>query len=70
MCYILYLQSCLPMCAPHEMQFTLHKTGMFLEKKNVQSRENRASNCFKPLILSVFTTVAPRLKSEQNEKEK
>ena len=28
------------------------------------------NNCFKPLIPSVFTTVASRLKSEQKEKEK
>ena len=28
------------------------------------------SNCFKPLISSVFTTVASRLKLEQKEKEK
>ena len=28
---------------------------------------NRANNCFKPLISSVFTTVASRLKSEQKE---
>ena len=28
------------------------------------------NNCFKPLILSVFTTVASRLKSEQKENEK
>ena len=37
------------------------------EKKK---RKEGVSNCFKPLILSVFTTVAPRLISEQNEKEK
>ena len=36
-----------------------------------QLREDRGvSNCFKPLILSVFTTVASRLRSEQKEKEK
>ena len=29
-----------------------------------------ANNCFKPLISSIFTTVASRLKSEQKEKEK
>ena len=28
------------------------------------------NNCFKPLISSVFTTVASRLKLEQKEKEK
>ena len=33
-------------------------------------REQGMNNRFKPLILSVFTTVASRLKSEQEEKEK
>ena len=33
-------------------------------------RKQGVSNCFKPLILSVFTTVASRLKSQQKEKEK
>ena len=33
-------------------------------------RKQRVDNCFKPPILSVFTTVASRLKSEQKEKEK
>ena len=33
-------------------------------------RKQGVNNCFKPLILSVFTTVASRLKSEQKEKEK
>ena len=28
------------------------------------------NDCFQPLILSVFTVVASRLKSEQKEKEK
>ena len=32
-------------------------------------RKHRVNNCFKSLILSVFTTVASRLKSEQKEKE-
>ena len=40
---------------------------IILEKKNFQLRENRVYN---PLILSVFTTVASRLKSEQIETEK
>ena len=31
-------------------------------------RKQEVNNCFKPLILSVFTTVASRLKSEQKEK--
>ena len=33
-------------------------------------RKQGINNCFEPLILSVFTTVASRLKSEQKEKEK
>ena len=33
-------------------------------------RKQGVNNCFKPLISSVFTTVASRLKSEQKEKEK
>ena len=33
-------------------------------------RENGVNNCFKPLISSVFTAAASRLKSEQKEKEK
>ena len=33
-------------------------------------RKQRVNNCFKPLILSVFTTVAFRLKLEQKETEK
>ena len=33
-------------------------------------REQGVNNCFKRLILSVFTTVASRLKWEQREKEK
>ena len=33
-------------------------------------RKLEVNNCFKPLILSVCTTVASRLKSEQKEKEK
>ena len=35
-----------------------------------QLRKNRVNNCFKPLVLSIFTTVASRLKSDQKEKEK
>ena len=35
-----------------------------------QLRENKSKNCFKPLILSFFITIASRLKSEQKEKEK
>ena len=34
------------------------------------TRKQGVNNCFKPLISSVFTTVASRLKSEQKEKEK
>ena len=33
-------------------------------------RKQGVKNCFKSLILSVFTSVASRLKSEQKEKEK
>ena len=33
-------------------------------------RKQGVNNCFKPLILCVFTTVASRLKSKQKEKEK
>ena len=33
-------------------------------------RKQGVNNCFKPLISSVFTTVASRLKSEQKEKGK
>ena len=33
-------------------------------------RKQWLNNCFKPLISSVLTTVASRLKSEQKEKEK
>ena len=44
---------------------------MILEKKFFPvKRKQGVNNCFKPLILSVFTTVASRLKSEQKEKEK
>ena len=41
-------------------------------KKNIFpiKRKQGVNNYFKPLISSVFTTVASRLKSEQNEKEK
>ena len=33
-------------------------------------RKQGVNNCFKPLILSAFTTVASRLKSKQKENEK
>ena len=33
-------------------------------------RKQGVDNCFKPLISSVFTAAASRLKSEQKEKEK
>ena len=42
----------------------------YFGKKNSQLRENGVNNCFKPLLSSVFTTVASRLKSEQKELEK
>ena len=43
---------------------------IILEKVFFQLREKRVINCFKPLVLSVFATIAYRLKSEQKEKEK
>ena len=44
----------------------------YFGKKNYLPHERKqgVNNCFKPQILSVFTTVASRLKSEQKEKEK
>ena len=43
----------------------------YFGKKNFSNKEKTGgTKCFKPLILSVFTTVASRLKSEQKEKEK
>ena len=33
-------------------------------------RKQGVNNCFEPVILPVFATVASRLKSEQKEKEK
>ena len=44
---------------------------IILEKKIFWiKRKQGVNNCFKPLLSSVFTTVASRLKSEQKEKEK
>ena len=44
---------------------------IILEKKIFPiKRKLGVNNCFKPLIVSNFTTVASRLKSEQKEKEK
>ena len=43
---------------------------IILEKKIPMKRKQGVNNCFKPLIWSVFTTVASRLKSEQKEKER
>ena len=44
---------------------------MILEKKFFPvKRKQGVNNCFKPLILSIFTTADFRLKSEQKEKEK
>ena len=40
-----------------------------MEKQIPIKRKQGVNNCFKPLILSVFTTVASRLKSEQKKKE-
>ena len=42
----------------------------YLNPTSCLKRKQGVNNCFKPLILSVFTTVASRLKSEQKEKEK
>ena len=42
---------------------------IILEKK-IQSIENGVNNCFKPLISSVYTTIASRLNSKQKEKGK
>ena len=42
----------------------------FGKKKFPIKRKQWENNCFKPLISSVFTTAASRLKSEQKEKEK
>ena len=43
----------------------------YFGKKNFPiKRKQGVNNCFKPLTLSVFTTVASRLKVEQKEKEK
>ena len=43
----------------------------YFEKKNFSIKRKQGVNyCFRPLILSVFTTVGSRLKSEQKEKEK
>ena len=41
----------------------------YFGKKN-QLRENGVNNCFKPLIPSVFTTIASRWNSKQKEKGK
>ena len=44
---------------------------IILEKKFFPiKRKQGVNNCFKPLILPVFTTVASRLKLKQQEKEK
>ena len=42
----------------------------FGKKKIPIKRKQWVNNCFKPLISSVFTTAASRLKSEQKVKEK
>ena len=43
---------------------------LFWKKKCPFKRKQGVNNCFTPLILSVFTTVASRLKSGHKEKEK
>ena len=53
--------------------FLMHYVAIIIldKKKNFPiKRKQGVNNCFKPLILSVFTAVASRLKSEQKEKEK
>ena len=42
----------------------------YFGKKVFSNYKKTEGKCFKPLISSVFTTVASRLKSEQKEKEK
>ena len=41
----------------------------FGKNKSPIKRKQGVNDCFKPLIPSVFTTVASRLKSEPKEKE-
>ena len=43
---------------------------LFWKKFFPIKRKQRVNNCFKPLILSAFTTVASRLTSEWKDKEK
>ena len=44
---------------------------MILEKQFFFNQEKTGVNkCFEPLALSIFTTAASRLKSEQKEEEK
>ena len=42
----------------------------YFGKKNPFKRKQGVNNCFKPLISSVFTSVASRLKSGHEKKEK
>ena len=43
---------------------------IILEKKNFPTkRKQGVNNCFKPLISSVFNTIASRLKSKQKERK-
>ena len=43
----------------------------YFEKKRFPiKRKQGVNNCFKPLISSIFTTVASQIKSVQKEKEK
>ena len=42
----------------------------FEKKKFPIKRKQGVNNCFKPLISSIFTTVASQIKSVQKEKEK
>ena len=56
------------------MVFLMHYAVIinYFGKKNFFpiKKKQGVNNCFKPLILSVFTNVASRLKSEQKEKGK
>ena len=42
----------------------------YFGKKNSIKRKQGVNNCFKPLISSVYTTIASRLNSKQKEKGK
>ena len=52
------------------MHYVLIIINYFGKKILRIKRKQEVNNCFKPLILPVFTTVTSRLKLEQKEKEK